>query len=366
MQLHSFASASSAMPCCTHALVLAADRPSDSWPGAVWGDLVEESKGLHTSLPTNAWWENIVLGKPTQDRSENGIAAIPYTIDTAGDISGMRVHFPRVFAASDLIVMTQSTQYMCISCHSTYLLAPATLHRPVFEPTTKPQACVQLQPILACSCFDWRHALQLGTVDKVSPHNVAEPGPLSITLQWKGEMMSDRTGTSNTTSYMQSPVVRGAPYITMEYFGLQPMIYARQEVTKLLIDGREFKCNTAGVLVTIHREAEIQFSGFVSSDMTWLVFTSHSVEMLCKHGFVKESSNGCCSCNLAASLLLYPCIQLPALGDPPTPGALGEWRTMPRFSLSATLPAAVPIAITAATAVAAIKTISVRPIHVVS
>jgi hypothetical protein len=42
--------------------------------------------------------------------------------------------------------------------------------------------------------------------------------------------------------------------------------------------------------VTIHREAEIQFSGFVSSDMTWLVFTSHSIEMLCKHGFVKERS----------------------------------------------------------------------------
>jgi hypothetical protein len=79
----------------------------------VWGDLVEESKGLHTSLPTNAWWENIVLGKPTQDRSENGIAAIPYTIDTAGDISGMRVHFPRVFAASDLIVMTQVCMCVC-------------------------------------------------------------------------------------------------------------------------------------------------------------------------------------------------------------------------------------------------------------
>jgi hypothetical protein len=59
---------------------------------------------------------------------------------------------------------------------------------------------------------------------------------------------------------------------------------------QLLIDGREFKCNTAGVKVTIHREAEIQFSGFVSSDMTWLVFTSHSIEMLCKHGFVKERS----------------------------------------------------------------------------
>jgi hypothetical protein len=89
------------------------DRPSDSWPGEVWGDLVEESRGLHTSLPTNAWWENIVLGKPTQDKSENGIAAIPYTIDTAGDISGMRVHFPRVFAASDLIVMTQVCVCVC-------------------------------------------------------------------------------------------------------------------------------------------------------------------------------------------------------------------------------------------------------------
>jgi Glycosyl hydrolase family 81 N-terminal domain len=80
--------------------------------------------------------------------------------------------------------------------------------------------------------FDWRHALQLGTVDKVSPHNVAEPGPLSITLQWKGELSSDLSGDDNI-SYMQSPVVRGAPYITMEYYGLQPMIYARQEVTKV-------------------------------------------------------------------------------------------------------------------------------------
>lgn len=45
------------------------DRPDDTWPTEVWGGLANASTELHTSLPTNAWWENIVLGSPTQVRS---------------------------------------------------------------------------------------------------------------------------------------------------------------------------------------------------------------------------------------------------------------------------------------------------------
>lgn len=42
------------------------DRPQGTWPSDAWGELANTSTNLHTSLPTNAWWENIVLGWPTQ------------------------------------------------------------------------------------------------------------------------------------------------------------------------------------------------------------------------------------------------------------------------------------------------------------
>lgn len=42
------------------------DRPRGTWPTSAWGALANASMDLHTSLPTNAWWENIVLGFPTQ------------------------------------------------------------------------------------------------------------------------------------------------------------------------------------------------------------------------------------------------------------------------------------------------------------
>lgn len=38
----------------------------DTWPTSAWGALANASVGLRTSLPTNAWWENIVLGFPSQ------------------------------------------------------------------------------------------------------------------------------------------------------------------------------------------------------------------------------------------------------------------------------------------------------------
>ena len=44
------------------------DRPRDTWPSGAWGTLANASVDLHTSLPTNAWWENIALGSPTQVR----------------------------------------------------------------------------------------------------------------------------------------------------------------------------------------------------------------------------------------------------------------------------------------------------------
>lgn len=62
----------------------------------------------------------------------------------------------------------------------------------------------------------------------------------------------------------------------------------------------------------VEREVEIIFSGgAVSSDDTWLVFVSHPAEFLCSSWFAMER------------------------GEPPTPGAVGAWQSMPRFRLEA-------------------------------
>ncbi|CAN0000956.1 unnamed protein product [Ectocarpus sp. 4 AP-2014] len=241
------------------------DRPEDTWPTSAWGALANASVGLHTSLPTNAWWENIVLGFPSQETRSNNIVVIPYTFDVAGDTAGLRVHFPQV-VASDLIVQTT---------------------------------------------FDWRHALQLGCVEKVTDHYITQPGPLSVTLNW-----DVAAGVTNTGApAMSVPAVRGSPYATMEYRGVRPVISARQEVTQLVVDGERISLSSGcenGTSVHVEREVEIIFSGgAVSSDDTWLVFVSHPVEFLCSSWFAMER------------------------GEPPTPGAVGAWQSMPRFRLEA-------------------------------
>lgn len=54
----------------------------------------------------------------------------------------------------------------------------------------------------------------------------------------------------------------------------------------------------------------------MSSDDTWLVFTSSPMDFLCSSWFAMER------------------------GDPPTPGALGAWQSMPRFRMEAVEPVA--------------------------
>eukprot|EP00903_Cladosiphon_okamuranus_P009961 g9449.t1 len=246
------------------------DRPEDTWPTSAWGALANASVNLHTSLPTNAWWENIVLGSPSQETSSNNIVVVPYTFDLAGDSPGLRIHFPRV-VATDLIVQT---------------------------------------------AFDWRHGLQLGCVEKVSPHYISKPGPLSVVVNW--DKVAGLKGSGAGPAAMSVPAVRGSPYATMEYRGVRPVVSARQEVTRLIVDGEPVPLSSGcenGTSLHVERDVEIGFSGgAVSSDDTWLIFVSHPAEFLCSSWFAMER------------------------GEPPTPGALGAWQSMPRFRLEAVKP----------------------------
>ncbi len=238
------------------------NRPPDTRPEEVWELWLIHSSEGGANLPTNAWWENIVLGSPTQEGPANKLVALPYTLDVAGKIGGLRIHFPRV-AADDRSVRTE---------------------------------------------FDWRHSLELGSVEKLSRHYVDIPGTLSVDLVWYSQ---DGNGGVSQERNMRSPVVRGSPYVTMEYTGLTPYLMSHQEVSAVYADRKKVSCSSSGSVFMAYSEIEIVFSGAYSSDYTWLIFISGPMKLKCKSYFVQEKVEG------------------------PTPGAPGEYRSMPRFELEA-------------------------------
>jgi hypothetical protein len=63
------------------------ERPAVSYPGRVFGKLLDKD----IPLPTNAWFENFLLG-PGDDPDGNKIFQVPYILDMAGPIPGIRTH----------------------------------------------------------------------------------------------------------------------------------------------------------------------------------------------------------------------------------------------------------------------------------
>ncbi len=238
------------------------DRPLDSRPEEVWKLWLNHSGDGGANLPTNAWWENIVLGSPTQEGPANKLVALPYTLDVAGRIGGLRIHFPRV-AANDRAVLTE---------------------------------------------FDWRHSLEIGSIEKLTRHYVDIPGTLSIDLVW---YRPNGTDILSQGWSMRSPVVRGSPYVTMQYAGVKPYMMSHQELTGIYADGKKVRCSSVGSMFLARRELEIVFSGEYSSDYTWLVFLSEPMKLKCTSDFVQEKVDG------------------------PTPGSPKVWRSMPLFQLEA-------------------------------
>lgn len=82
--------------------------------------------------------------------------------------------------------------------------------------------------LIVQTTFDWRHALQLGCVEKVSDHYITQPGPLSVTLNWDLAAGIKGAMGGGGAAAMSVPAVRGSPYATMEYRGVHPVVSARQ------------------------------------------------------------------------------------------------------------------------------------------
>lgn len=86
--------------------ILSIDRPNNSKPGPVLSNLIAINSTSHapeTPLPTNTWYQNLILGNSNND-PENKIFQIPYIIDAAGFIPGLRTH-PCHLQANDRMVM---------------------------------------------------------------------------------------------------------------------------------------------------------------------------------------------------------------------------------------------------------------------
>ena len=67
------------------------ERPEVSRPGEVFGKMLETG----VPIPTNSWCENFLIGGNINDES-NKVFQVPYVVDTAGSISGLRVHSANV------------------------------------------------------------------------------------------------------------------------------------------------------------------------------------------------------------------------------------------------------------------------------
>jgi len=68
------------------------DRPADSKPSKA---LTRKAKTGRKNYPTNSWYQNMLMlqGRPSQ---VNRVNAIPYVLDAAGPIPGLRVHPNRI------------------------------------------------------------------------------------------------------------------------------------------------------------------------------------------------------------------------------------------------------------------------------
>lgn len=248
------------------------DRPTSSKPGKILQNLIkknDENEAPDTPLPTNSWFQNLILGDSNVS-PENKVFQIPYIVDTAGYIAGVRSH-PAHLEGNDKVVLMN------------------------FQPD---------------------NGLALGAAEKfldqhfVHKHSHGTPATISklaIELEWvTHEHDHDETrGDSEAHSTaagpsMRSPIVRGCPYTSMKYLDATPRVYVQRKLSgPVLIDSggsstsrtKTLTCgdglgNYSEEPVLVQRELKVQFD---TSDFTWLIFVSEPTEFVCSQ-HVHDSS----------------------------------------------------------------------------
>ena len=231
--------------------VIGIDRPLVSRPGAVFDKLLVDKKKI--PLPTNSWLESLFLGE-INTGPNNRVFQVPYIIDTNGYIQGVRAHPAHVQANSRQVEMT----------------------------------------------FEDRNGLTLGAVETfgpqfflyhnntIVPHGVAR---LSAVLEWSRAPSIVEKDSKKPT--MRAAIVRGAPYLTMEYFDATPRIFVQHVLAAdpVADNFHVLKCGTrlgefSAQPVLVTKELRLQFD---TADTTWLVFVSEPTEFVCSNVVANHS-----------------------------------------------------------------------------
>jgi hypothetical protein len=215
-------------------------RP-DNLPGKAFGDLRKRK----LALPTNSWCENLLYGNHL-NRSTNKVFQVPYIVDTAGPITGIRYHGATMQANDRMVITT-------------------------YEP---------------------QDGITLGAVESLRPDHHIVPFPafgrLALTLHW--ESLGNAPEYSEGTPRITTPIVRGSPYATMEYTAMTPRIVVQRTLSAApVVDNNNdpsaprLVCGKGdGVFsktpVKVLRELKLHFE---SSDMTWIIFVSRPTEFVC-------------------------------------------------------------------------------------
>ena len=223
--------------------VVGIDRPQSTRPGPIFAKLKDANKNL--PLPTNSWLENFFLGT-TNSGPHNRVFQVPYIIDTNGFIQGVRAHPAHVQANARQVEMT----------------------------------------------FEDRNGLTLGAVESFSPqhqlhHDNTRPhgiARLSAVLEWSRAPSILKP--DEPVPIMRAPVVRGAPYVTMEYFNSTPRIYVQRGMAAnpIVDSASSMVCGTRlgefGPPTLVTDEIMLHFD---TADTTWLVFVSEPMEFVCSN-----------------------------------------------------------------------------------
>ena len=233
-------------------------RSMDTRPGKVFGTLRREDSPSYAfndarfdaetipkpAMPTNAWYQSLLVGSVNEGHlgPSNRVYTIPYILDFIGPINGVRLQFPHLIAGDTIVQMST------VARHGLTLGSPVVKH--------------------------------VYTVDEDIP-----PSQLGIGLKW----------TKSDMHKMKTQIIRGIPYVTMEYdSGMSPTVISELPLSLTpAIDGVRLSTdeyepgyldeNTSKSDTKQYRvEKEVSLS-FKESDMTWLVFFSRPAIVEFRH-----------------------------------------------------------------------------------
>eukprot|EP00392_Amoebophrya_sp_AT5.2_P001850 g1855.t1 len=133
------------------------------------------------------------------------------------------------------------------------------------------------------------NALTLGAVDELHKQEVVpyhSAARLSVVLEWN---VAEGNEKARRNGGMRSHIVRGAPYVTMEYVDTLPRLMGRRSMTTPAVvddvDGFQktsLSCGTGkgnfSDPVTVHKEIQMTFD---VSDFTWVLYVSSPIQFQC-------------------------------------------------------------------------------------